>query len=130
MPVIYREDGSAAWGPIVAALTAIVVVIGIGFFVYAQSQPATVVDRGSTTIVQPAAPPAQSPAVIPIPVPGPAGPAGAPGAAGRAGAAGAAGAPGAPGSPGSTGPQGQEGTPAPEPPVGTVPPAETPPRIP
>jgi hypothetical protein len=128
MPVIYREDGSAAWGPIVAGLTALVVVLGVGFFVYAQSQPATVVDHGSTTIVQPAAPQAQSPTVIPIPVQGPAGPAGATGAAGRAGAAGSAGAPGAPGSPGSTGPQGEEGTPAPAPPAEPAP-AETAPRI-
>ena len=121
MPVIHREDGSTAWGPIVAALTAIVVVLGVGFFVYAQSQPATVVDRGSTTIVQPAAPQTQTPAVIPFPVQGPAGPAGATGAAGRAGAAGAAGAPGSPGMPGNTGPQGQEGAPAPEPPTETAP---------
>lgn len=124
MPVIYREDGSTAWGPIVAILSVLVVVLGVGFFVYSQSQPATVVEHGSTTIVQPAAPQAQSPAVIPIPVQGPAGPAGATGAsgaAGRAGAAGAPGAPGAPGSPGSTGPQGQEGTPAPDPPTDTAP---------
>jgi len=122
MPVIYREDGSTAWVPIVAALTALVVVLGVGFFVYAQSQPATVVEHGSTTIVQPAAAPqTQSPAVIPIPVQGPAGPAGATGASGAAGRAGAAGAPGAPGSPGSTGPQGQEGAPAPEPPAETAP---------
>lgn len=120
MPVIYKEDGSTAWGPIVAGLTALVVALGVGLFLYAQSQPATVVDRGSTTIVQPAAPQAQSPAVIPIPIPvaGPAGPAGAPGVAGAPGRAGAEGAPGAPGSPG---PQGQEGAPAPEPPAETAP---------
>jgi hypothetical protein len=127
MPVIYREDGSTAWGPIVAALTAVVIVLGIGFFMYAQSQPATVVERGSTTIVQPAAPaapPVSSIIPVPIPVPGPAGPAGAAGAPGRAGAAGAPGAPGAPGepgSPGASGPQGQEGAPAPEPPAETAP---------
>lgn len=123
MPVIYKEDGSAAWGPIVGVLAALVVVLGVGFFIYTQSQPATVVERGSssTTIVQPAAPQAPATTMIPIPVQGPAGPAGAPGVSGAPGRAGAEGAPGAPGSPGSPGPQGQEGVPAPEPPTETAP---------
>src|SRR5687768_13854392 len=95
MPVIYREDGSAAWGPIAAVLAGVVIVLGIGLFTWAQSRPADVVDRGSTTIIQP--PPSQprtNPTVIPIPVEGPAGPAGPAGAPAPAGPAGAAGAPG------------------------------------
>jgi hypothetical protein len=106
---------------------AVVLVLGVGFFAYAQSRPATVVERGSTTIVQPAAPQAQSPQMIPVPVPGPAGPAGAAGASGAAGRAGAPGAPGAAGSPGemgNSGPQGPEGAPAPVEPA----PSETAPR--
>jgi hypothetical protein len=113
MPVIYRDDGSPHWGVITASVIALGLVLGVGIFVYAQNRPTPVVDRGSTTIVQPAAPAQQAPAIIPMPVAGPAGPAGLPGAAGRPGASGAPGAPGSPGSPGSDGPQGPEGAPAP-----------------
>lgn len=121
MPVIYREDGSAAWGTIAGILVALVFALGLGFFVYAQSQTATVVDRGSTTIIQPASPQVQpAPTLIPFPVSGATGPAGAPGApgapgtsggSGPTGPAGAPGAPGSPGNPGSSGPPGPDGAP-------------------
>jgi hypothetical protein len=107
MPVIYREDGSTAWGMIAAVLVVVIMAVGAGVFMFSQSQPAAVVERGSTTIIQPSATQSQpSPAVIPFPVQGPAGPAGMPGASGS---------PGQPGAAGAAGPQGQEGTPAPAP---------------
>lgn len=121
MRVIYRDDGSAAWGTITAILMALVLTLGVGFFVYAQSQPTPVVERGSTTIIQPGPPLVQPVStMIPIPVPGPSGapgPAGRSGTPGSTGPAGAPGAPGSPGNPGSSGPQGPEGAPAPAPPT-------------
>lgn len=100
MPVIYREDGSAAWGMIAAMLAALVVVLGLGFFIWTQSQPVAAVDRGHTTIIQPPAPqPQVAPTVVPVPVPGAAGPAGPAGAPGASGATGPAGAPAPPADP-------------------------------
>lgn len=60
-----------------------------------------------TVVVPAAAPPA--PAVVAVPVPGPAGPQGAPGAAAEKGATGATGATGSTGSTGMTGAEGAKG---------------------
>src|SRR5687767_1191485 len=117
MRVLYREDGSTAWGAITGVLLVLVFVLGMGFFFWSQSQPVGAVDRTTTTVIQPAAPQPQSaPSLIPFPVAGPEGPAGAPGPAAPAGPAGAAGAAGPAGAAGEAGPAGPEGAPAPAPP--------------
>jgi hypothetical protein len=123
MPVIYREDGSAAWGTIAAIGAALVLVLGAGIFVYAQNQAPAVVDRGSTTIIQPGPAAQPAPGLIPIPMPGPAGPAGTPGSPGSPGTPGAPGSPGNPGMPGAPGAPGPQG-PDPAPTDGPVTPAE------
>lgn len=110
-----REDGSTAWGAVAAIVAVVVVAFAVGLFVWGQSATATPAARDTTTIIQPSAPATQAaPAVIPIPMPGPAG------VSGAAGPSGPAGAPGAPGAPGPAGPAGapEPASPAPDGPSG------------
>jgi hypothetical protein len=72
MPVIYREDGSTAWGAVAALLIAVALIIGFALFYWAG--PRTVGAEGrdnNTTIIQPAPSQPSAPDVVPVPVPSP-----------------------------------------------------------
>lgn len=93
MPIYVRENGESDWAPVAMILTALVVVMVIGYFVWYAPAHSVAVSRGRTVIVNtPAAvaPPSTTTVVMP----------GSTGAAGPAGANGADGADGAPGSSG------------------------------
>lgn len=94
MRIYTRENGESGWAPVAIIMTALVVVMAMGYFMwYAPSQRVAATPTRDVIVNTPAsaAPPATNTVVVP-------GPAGAQGATGTAGAAGADGADGAPGS--------------------------------
>src|SRR5436309_6827268 len=90
-PVVYRDDGSFAWGTLVLVLVVLLVIFMVGYFAW--YQPTYVHE---TVINQPGS-------SQPGP-PGPPGPSGAPGAPGASGASGPAGPAGPSGASGSSAP--------------------------
>lgn len=90
VPIIYRDDGSAAWGPIAAILVVAIAAVVFGFVMWGQARPVEPSSSNTTIIQRPAPAQPSSPVVVPIPMPGTPGPAGAPGPAGPAGAPGPA----------------------------------------
>ena len=99
MPVIYRDDGSVAWGMIAIFLVVLIVIVLVGYFAWWGPSQTVVTNPAPVTTVPNinVTPPPSYPAPSVVPVPGPAGPSGSPGAPGPAGPSGAPGAPGAPG---------------------------------
>ena len=111
--IVYRDDGSLAWGTLAVVLVAVFVLLLVGYFAWflpsQQVAPQTTIIN--TTPREPGTPgPAGAPGVTGAP-----GTMGAPGATGATGttAPGPAGAPGATGATGKTGNTGASGTNAP-----------------
>lgn len=107
MPVVYRDESGPAYGMLIAVVVVALVAVLVGYFAW--YSPSQTTPARDTTIIQTPSQPS-SPAVIPVPTPGPAGAPGAPGPAGAPGAPGAPGPGGSPGSPGAPGPGGAPGS--------------------
>ena len=131
MRIYTTESGQTNWAPVAMVMTALVVVMVVGYFIwYAPTQNTTQTPQNVTVNTRNPAP-SRTTVVMPS-TPGPAGATGETGAKGRTGAEGssgsdgaqgesgapgadgAPGAAGAPGQPGATGKPGTPGTPPPD----------------